>query len=209
MNFYTLAQKLKKQKMKIYDTYRENGYSKEESETIAKTTIMKDFDSTCTLGIELMERFKNMIPKKDSGHYMITIRPDEKKIKFAIFKTLVEKFVKKKMIIYTYSFEQKGTNPETIGSGFHVHIIGTIRQRDKHTALTQACNFFADCTNPNCIQIDYCKHPEATIQNYLIDYKSEDNHKEITKIGDNIWRNENNLQEIYSNNLSSPGRLLE
>jgi len=209
MNFYTLAAKMNKIKRKHYNQLRDEEESPQKAQEIAHNRVLSEFDSNCRLGIELMTRFKEMIPKRTTGNYMITIRPDEKKIQFRVFKTLVEKYVRKKMIIYTYSFEQKGTDENTIGQGFHVHIIGTIRQRDKTTCLAQTCNFFADCTAPNCIQVDYCSHPEATIQNYLIDYKSDDSHKEVTKQGDEIWRREEQLQELYSNNLSSPGRLLE
>lgn len=224
MNFYTLASKLNKKMKSIEkdltpseDTDYKDIFgdpillpelNKDRIRSIAEQRVLKEFDENCAFGILLMERYKNMIPKKSTGHYMITVRPDENKIQFRVFKTLVEKYVRKKMINYSYSFEQKGTTEEDIGKGFHVHIIGTIRQRDKTTCLAQTCNFFADCTAANCIQVDYCSHPEATIQNYLVDYESEDAHKIVTKNGDELWRREENIEWIYSNNLSSPGRLL-
>lgn len=209
MNFYTLAAKMNELKNKHYDEAIILGTDPNDARELAHNRMLKEFDRNCKLGLELMDRFKKMMPKRETGHYMITIRPDESKIKFRVFKTLVEKYVRKKMITYTYSFEQKGIDPETLGKGFHVHIVGTIRQRDKTTCLAQTCNFFADCTAANCIQVDYCSHPEATIKNYLVDYVSEDGHKEVTKTGDSIWRREEQLEELYTNNLSSPGRLLD
>lgn len=209
MNFYTLAHKLRKECLRTIDHACEGGMDPLEAQDMAKKLMYQEFDQTCKLGILLMERFKEMMPKRSTGTYMITIRPDETKIKFPIFKTLVEKYVRKKMIEWTYSFEQKGEDRHTLGKGFHVHIIGTIRARDKGTCLSQTCNFFADCTASNCIQIDYCSHPEATIRRYLVDYISDDGHKATTKLPDAIWRRIRNLQRLYSNNPSSPVGLLE
>lgn len=198
MNFYTLASKMKKMRLHAMKEALDCGKDWEQAKLHSETEMMREFDSTCALGITLMERFKSQIPERQNGYYMVTIRPDDKLIKFDDFKILVDKFVIKKFILYSYSFEQKSTHPEGLGQGFHVHIIGQAKAA-KARLLTQACNYFADCTASNCIQIDLCKHPSEAIKSYLLDYKSDDGHKEKTRECDELWRDKKRLAPLYTN----------
>jgi len=199
---------MKKQRQKIYneqiDLY---GKDKKEAYQIAETRILKDFDSTCELGIMLMERFKARLPVKHTGYYMLTIRPDDKNVTFNTFRHVVKQYIYDKMVNYTYSFEQKGTSLEELGKGFHVHIIGTWQARDKPNILTQTINYFKQFAAANCIQLDICRNPEEVVRKYLTEYISEDEHKITTKEWDTKWREDLGLKHIYTN-LSSPGRLV-
>lgn len=51
--------------------------------------------------------------------------------------------------------------------------------------------------SPNCIQVDKSPNHVELKQNYLIDYKSNDGHKEKTKQADLNWRHKLGLQNIY------------
>lgn len=113
---------------------------------------------------------------------------------------------------FTLSFEQKGTTTETMGHGYHTHIIATMKQKSKGEVLRDTQSSFQHTTAPNCIDVSLCKNPEEVVQNYLIDYVSNDNHKITTKEYDSIWRTSLNLQATYielPTSLSSPGRLVE
>lgn len=140
--------------------------------------------------------------------YMITIRPECKKISFDKFYKEISTLVKRKCFLdYQLSFEQKGMTLDTLGHGFHVHIVAHMTQKSKGQVLRDIKSSMG-CGKPNawiidnCIQVDVCKNPEETVQNYLIDYKSKDNHKETTKEWDDIWRSNVGIKNIYVNDLT-------
>lgn len=164
--------------------------------------------------IELMKRMKEMIGNEfqslltntiDDGkrYYMITIRPVSDVVDFNVFKDKIETLVHRACFLdYVYSFEQKGTSPTELGTGFHVHIVAAMKQRSKAEVLRDVVSTF----NPwiakgwiasNCIDVRITKNPTEVVQNYLIDYKSDDGHKETTKTYDDLWRSEKNLKNIY------------
>lgn len=61
--------------------------------------------------------------KLEKGWYFITIRPHPD-LKFEKFKTFVELLFKRKAFSEGfYVWEQKGTSPETMGNGFHIHAV--------------------------------------------------------------------------------------
>nr|UOF76971.1 rep protein [Cressdnaviricota sp.]UOF81647.1 rep protein [Cressdnaviricota sp.] len=131
--------------------------------------------------------------------YFITIRPDETKCTFSDFFKLVNSYVEKKMITeYTLSFEQKGTSIDTLGKGFHCHIVADSTCRSKGELLRRSQAHFKDVCSSNNIDIRTTKNPDDIINNYLIEYKSEDGHKETTKEMDTLWRSNNSLKSIYN-----------
>lgn len=163
--------------------------------------------------IEKMKRMKEIIctefnelimgTDKPKQNFMITIRPKDNMVNIEVFKEKVSKLVRRACFVdWTYSFEQKGTCPEDLGKGFHVHIVAQMKQRSKSEVLRDVTTSFNDwirdgIIESNCIDVCITKNPETLVQNYLIDYKSDDNHKEPTKIWDGIWRSDNSLQDIY------------
>lgn len=125
--------------------------------------------------------------------YMVTIRPSTKAT-WDQFYQKVESFLGRKFFVqYVRSYEQKGTSMETLGEGFHVHIVCETTHRSKGELLRDTKSTFKQWIEDglvaeNCIQVDLTKNPEALVKNYLIDYVSEDDHKACTKEWDALWR---------------------
>lgn len=95
-----------------------------------------------------------------------------------------------------FTFEQKGTSVETLGQGFHAHIVGR-SQRTKSAILKEAKRRFgAWCPEPNVRKLTRaCDY----IQDYFIDYKCDDHDKASTKTWDAQWRAANELLPLYGN----------
>jgi len=214
MNFYTLAKKMRKEISRRADDIKHiknDNIFEDDNDRYeqAKLEAIKDFDVTTRLGIELMLKYREIAEdmgltekKVDTKTFMITVRPENNKIKFHQFYNLVAGFVQRACFIeYSLSFEQKGITEETLGNGYHVHIIANMKQRSKGEVLRDTISTFSNCTAAHCIQVDICKNANETIQNYLIDYKSKDDHKEVTHEWDNKWRTKLNLLNLYKNNL--------
>lgn len=209
MNFFSLSAKYLSDRRKyIEDMERNNEMDKDTIEDTIDIMMMQDFERTCRLGIKLMNRFKEISLENENlknDFYFITIRPNEKIINFIKFKKMIELYISQKVILdYKYSFEQKGTCIEDLGIGFHCHLICSFSYDRKSKILHNVCKFFKDVAASNCIQVDKCKNPEELIQNYLVDYISNDEHKECTKIWDNAWRQQEGLLKLYELSLSSP-----
>lgn len=131
--------------------------------------------------------------------YFITIRPN-KHVAFADFYAKVVKLVRRSCVIdYSLSFEQKGESEETLGQGFHVHIVAHMKQRSKGEVLRDVQSSFKTMAADNCVQVDLAPRPKELVQNYLLDYKSDDGHKEQTKQWDAQWRDNMGLLPLYTN----------
>lgn len=138
--------------------------------------------------------------------YFITVRPDTKKITFKNFMILCNKYFSRKCFnTFLYSYEQKGTSPETLGQGFHIHIIAEMTFKSKGETLRATQSTFNQCTAPNCVDVSLVKTQKdyENINGYLLNYESKDGHKIITKEWDTLWRQKNNLHDIYNNEFGS------
>jgi len=136
--------------------------------------------------------------------YMITIRPAEGAVNFNVFRAKIEEYLARKCFLdYKYSFEQKGQSWETLGHGFHVHIVANTKHTSKANLLRDTLSSFNRWIEKghvaqNCINVLPVSNPEEMIQRYLIDYHSDDDHKIVTKEYDEKWRTLNHLAPIYS-----------
>lgn len=179
-----------------------------------------------TREIKLMQRLKEYI-KEDfdallakpaientKGHwYLITIRPANDALDFNVFRAKIEEFLTRKCFLdYNYSFEQKSTDMSKLGTGYHVHIVASMKQASKGNVLRDTLSSFKSWIDkgyvaPNCIDVRPVSNPEEFVQKYLIDYVSEDEHKQETMKFDVAWRTFNNIRPIYSLHAcpSSPG----
>lgn len=205
MNFYTVASKLKKKIAKDTEFQTTLGVDWDTAKERAYDMAMKDFESTTRLGIQLMLKYKEIAADEGLIDYtpvkktwFITIRPKTSEISFVDFKEKVFKFIARKCFTnYSLSFEQKGTSDDTLGVGFHVHIIAEMKQRSKGEVLRDTVSTFKDCTATHCIQVDVCKNPESLKEGYLLAYESDDGHKIVTKEWDAKWRSQVGLASIY------------
>lgn len=130
--------------------------------------------------------------------YFITVRPDTKQITFPQFKQKIEKYLTRKPFLeFTYSYEQKGQSDDTLGEGFHCHIVAKTNWRSKGEVLRDTQSSFKSCTAPNCIDVATTKNPQDIVNKYLVGYEAKDSHKACTKEYDAKWRDINDLLPLY------------
>jgi len=160
-------------------------------------------------GLEIWKMFVDM--KKEisgdrhpiKGTYFITVRPDPKlNISFEAFKERCIHFVSRSIIAhYRLSFEQKGTNEESLGDGFHAHmIVNTVDYvRSKGELLRYAQTSFRSMCEPQSVQVDrLAKQTDLdNVNNYLTTYVSKDDHKEPTMEWDTLWRARLGIERFY------------
>lgn len=138
------------------------------------------------------------VPQGSKQAYFITVRPDTRKVSLHQFYNDVRKFVDRKCFIeYKLSFEQKGVSDETLGDGFHVHIVASMKQRSKGEVLRDTVNTFKGYTLANCVQVHTTRNPAELVENYLVNYQSDDGHKAPTQQWDAAWRAREGLANLY------------
>lgn len=131
----------------------------------------------------------------------ITIRPRDDFTDWPAFRAAVLRFVASDLFTAkVWSFEQKGTTAETLGTGFHVHIVVRVKPGRFLSHIKTAADragLLKMCGNAG-FQVDLAKTPTQLIQGYLLDYLApDDEHKEITQVPDAHWRRRENLRQIY------------
>lgn len=143
----------------------------------------------------LHEDYVQIAGRTTENYYFITIRP-KPETTFSEFYSLVYKYTKRaSMLHYQLAFEQK--NLEGNGDGFHVHIVCATKHRSKGECLRDTISTFKDICADNCIEVKTTRNPQDIVKNYLLDYKSQDEHKETTKEADALWRTRLGLAHIY------------
>lgn len=204
----SIVTKAKKAARKAADNAEQIGLDYKTAYELTYNTVMKTemslfreyLDVAKQLHSEYIE-FTN--PSKQS--YFITIRPDDSKCTIVDFINKVESFMKRKCFIsYSLSYEQKGTCIEDLGKGFHVHIVADMKQNSKGQVLRDCLSSWNDwiekgLITKNNIDVRTTKNPDKIVDDYLIEYKSDDGHKEVTKDMDSLWRSTNNIESIYRN----------
>lgn len=202
----SIVNKAKKAARKAADTAESIGQDYRTAYELTYNTIMKSEMSLFREYLEVSKQlhseyieFSN--PSKQS--YFITIRPDDSKCSITDFIVKVESFMKRKCFIsYSLSYEQKGTSIEDLGKGFHVHIVADMKQASKGQVLRDCLSSWNDwiekgLITKNNIDVRTTKNPDKIVDDYLIEYKSDDGHKEVTKDMDYLWRSNNNIENIY------------
>lgn len=153
--------------------------------------------------VEIQAMFKEILPTRDAQEratqtYFITVRPDSERTTLAEFIKITEKFSKRVMFKYgSYSYEQKGVTRETLGQGYHMHMIVKTTAGAKGEVLRATQSSFKKIAKDEYCDVKLCKNPKSHTQKYLVDYESNDNHKIVTKEWDSIWRSQNDLESLY------------
>lgn len=224
MNFYTVAARIEREIAKAKTHALNAGHTNDGANEFAEakaTAEMTKAKRIMERGIDLMIMFrevaasKGLTNEKANGTYLITIRPANGH-DLATFYETVRRFTDRKTIAnFTLSFEQKGTSLETLGNGMHVHIVAATTFRSKADVLRAAISTFKHMAADNCIDVRLCRTPQLVIANYLVDYQSDDGHKQTTREWDALWRERTGLLPLYDNDLpalaislTSPGRLI-
>jgi len=145
--------------------------------------------------------------------FMITVRPKEGLLLLEDFVRGIQKMLERKVFVHWQaSFEQKGVDDESLGTGMHVHVVAECSCA-KSLVLqavvgqckdgTWACGALSRWVNdgliePNCVDVRPCKDPARVVQRYLVDYVSDDGHKEVTMAWDAKWRSMEGLLPLYN-----------
>lgn len=156
---------------------------------------------------ELRKEIYNIEDAKNPLHYFITIRPRENSIKFEEFYKNVKNIFKKKWITdYVYVIEQTGITEETLGTGFHIHII--IRRNEKRPSeiireIKSTVKGMGEVDNHNFLDIKGIYNNENDLKNrlnYILGEKksTEGNQKDLKQKIDIIFRQTLNLEKYYS-----------
>lgn len=178
---------------------------REEAEKVAMSVLRRDM----TKAIAFQRLHRELAEGEHiRQEYFITIRPNEAAIDFAAFRALVNKFLARKCFVsYTMVFEQKGESAESLGTGFHAHILASMTQTAKGQVLRDTTSTFKHCTATNCVQVDTVKTAAdaARVRGYILEHRSQDGHKEPTAEWDARWRTAHGIQAYYSKGgASSP-----
>lgn len=180
-------------------------------ELARQLTIQAEFkklDEAAELGMEVFMKLKDKLSKSTNPSirtYMITIRPKHD-TNFLTFKKDVESFVdrwKNKWDYYMYAFEQKGTSLDTLGYGFHVHIVIDTMSKSCFPShiLRGALTIFGNYTAANCIQVDTIKNRSKALE-YIQGIK-EQNKMSCVEF-DKIWRTQCRLESSYQSGQVQP-----
>lgn len=199
---FAQAKKIRKEVLKTNAMYEKLGHSQEDIQIRSEQIIThqcNEFREILLISEKLKEVFREVSGNETKNWFFITIRPHPQ-ISWNEFHAKVMKYLKRSTFIsYTCSFEQKGITHATLGEGFHAHIVADCKWRSKPEALRDTFSTFNKMCAENCIQVVPTRGPDELIKNYLIEYKSDDNHKECTKKWDTLWREKIGIQHIISN----------
>lgn len=198
--------KIVKQNAQVFKDFGDSdAVAEEHGKRMANTLYWSKFREEIRFGLLQAEEFAKVkaemiangeLPTLSGGEritrtYFITVRPDENKISFWNFYKIVNGFLSRECFEhFVMAFEQKGTDEQSIGRGFHIHVLAKMTQRSKTEVLRDTKSTFKDCTAENCIQVDICKKRADFDRclGYIRDHLSNDGHKKLTAEADACWR---------------------
>jgi len=204
MNFYTVASKMRKQVKKdlmdFMNCCTDDNLIEQHHKRLWDNAMI-EHEKTVTLGLELMDAFKERLgTSKGSSWNMLTVRPPHD-CEWSVFKASCDSFIdkwKNKWMEFEYVFEQKGNSPESMGKGFHWHLILQTETKNYYKSHivrdAQRCFTYVAA---NCIQVD-CIRNLGKCKEYIRGHKSEDKLEAVKY--DTLWRQKMGLEEIYSCN---------
>ena len=117
----------------------------------------------------------------------------------------VEKLVNRKLFKdYLYVYEQRGTDPESMGRGFHCHILAqrnlSYKPSKVRDCIKNTCKILvSNVNNKNTLNIQHIGENWAVDKRTYILGKKEGEGKDIKQDFDKIWRSKNNLKVYYNN----------
>lgn len=215
MNFLTAGAKLRRDANKMADGLMliNPSLTREEAYEQAVASHMVTIEEDIKCGLAIRDKFLEIQRAQRGTHvryYFITVRPDEARCDFPTFYKAVQKYMARKCFEdFELVFEQKGTTPEDLGRGFHIHILAHMRQRSKPEVLRDTFSSFNKLAAENCIEIEMVRtqQDEDRVRAYMMEHESKDGHKQLTRAWDEMWRVKLGLEQVYTGlpgGLSSP-----
>lgn len=171
----------------------------EQLNQIWKNDITRVHDAASDLSRSLQAKTRWMI---------LTIRPKDTMPLRDLIQIAMSFIKSKNCLRYAMSFEQKGVCMEDLGKGLHFHMAF---ECPKAVAKSTIIKAFADKSGfaskwiplhleTNCIDVDTntdAGRAEAFVENYLVHYRSKDDHKEPMRQWDDKWRQREGLKPLY------------
>lgn len=138
--------------------------------------------------------------EKIKNYFFVTINP-KPDVTIDKFIPPVEKFfISKTILAYEARYEQKGIDDDTLGNGFHVHIIvrGNSTLRKAHI-ISKIQNYFKSMVGmgqPD-VEILYDADSLGRVREYIRDAKDSDESKRPAYLMDDKWRKSVNISPLY------------
>ena len=196
--FYQAALAAVRRAWKLRDDMPEGSTPEELEATVNRQ--LKVFLQQHKQALDLCEQMMDMVkakkePKVDT--FFVTIRPAPD-ADWPKFRDKVHKWCGTSMAWSwnAYVFEQKGMSDDTLGAGFHVHIVGRSTLH-KANLLNRCADAFKDFAAKAAIQVSYANSAWKVWNRYLLNHTSTDGHKELTKKWDAKWREREGLKHAY------------
>lgn len=219
-NFYTVCAKILKnvdKSMKLRDECFNECNTIDKNREDYRDCILKDeckkAEETMDLALKMLAVFKdkaNSIKGGGDRCYMITIRPNENTL-WETFYNDTESYISANLHRWkwvSYAYEQKGTNDDELGKGFHVHIIlktDTINYYPMHI-LRNTQKYFKQYVAPNCVQVDSIKNFDRACEYISGDKRLPNGEPDKEKLKavamDNKWRQKVGISEAQGSSPS-------
>lgn len=204
MNFLTVGHRLNKQMDKLAKELCNPNSA--ETKQLAKDIVFSQYRRDVETGLDAYEMFQEALAARgrtSTNWYFITIRPPDD-YDWSDFLQRVRRLLARSCFKdWTLSFEQKGLTEDTLGTGYHIHLVADMTQKSKGQVLRDVSSTF-NTIKPEFIDVKTTRNPGELISNYLIDYSSDDGHKETTKIWDKMWRDKIGLRDLYKHGEDMP-----
>lgn len=166
----------------------------------------------------IMNKEKNNDKLSDNNYWFITLRPNIGS--FEHFKNVFELTYLPSLNFheYIYCYEQKGENIESIGTGFHVHLIIHLNEYIQLKDLVrkskcQWSKYFGKSKGAEVpdafidIKKISCKSQFNNCLNYMKGEKKQED-KLYAVEQDKVWREKNNLKDLYIRGFQDQDPLL-
>lgn len=196
--------------MDTYDTAKQDF-----DKALLKRLMKMEYEAEC-----LGEKYKNIkayentlrekkqeltAKEHNNGYCFITINP-KPEVSFDTFRKQVEKAVGRNMFVEVrYVYEQRGTNMDEAGKGFHAHILAKRNLSYKPSKISgNLKNTFksvVDVNNPSLLNIQHIGEDFAKDKNEYIDGVKTGEGKDVKQEIDVEWRKSLGLSVIYGENI--------
>lgn len=194
-------------RVQLDQAYAEEDYSRviqliDRMSTI-KNSVMNKQIYNSLMKSSLTERKENTYEYLPYMFITVNPKPDCTLVQFQqlIHKMLLKKWLKS----YVYVLEQRSTNEEEIGKGFHMHII--IKKPDgksvAHMIREIASTFkkVCDISNYHCYNTKQISEEEYKRKLVYILGRKQDVDKEAKQDIDRLWRQRMNIKSFYFSNI--------
>lgn len=197
----------------LMDTY--DSAKQEFDKTLLKRLMKMEYEAEC-LGEKyikikayentLRETKKELTAKEhNNGYCFITINP-KPDVSLDTFKKQVEKAVNRNMFVQVrYVYEQRGTNMDEAGKGFHTHILAkrNLSYKPNKVAANLKNTFkgVVDVNNPSLLNIQHIGADFAKDKDEYIDGVKTGEGKDLKQEIDVEWRKSNGLSVIYGEKI--------